>query len=242
MEQEKKLLLLSLSDLFSKKILLYAFSPFLVSMILLAVAFFSLTDITIFGHQDTIAQNESFFAQIMDLSFIHSFTSWLTSFLIYTFGWFFILYLSIFIATIIIGFLTPFIIEEVQKRHYKEIQMIGYSNTIESIWLTLKWAMIMIGLFILLFPLYFIPGLNLIALHLPMYYFFHKMINYDISSHICSREEAKTIQTNNAMLLKIKTAFLYLVSLIPFAIFLGAIFFVIYLGHTYFMEVKKIRN
>ncbi len=99
----------------------------------------------------------------------------------------------------------------------------------------------MILLFILLIPFYFIPLVNIVAINIPLYYFFHKMLTFDVSSSICTKEEAKQIAFFNAKNLRVKTALLYLLSLVPFAIFFGAIFFIIYLGHTYFLEVKKIR-
>ena len=68
------------------------------------------------------------------------------------------------------------------------------------------------------------------------------MMIFDISSNICTKEEDKQIRYFNKSMLRAKTLALYLVSLIPFAIFFGAVFYVIYLGHTYFIEVRKVRS
>jgi hypothetical protein len=68
------------------------------------------------------------------------------------------------------------------------------------------------------------------------------MITYDISSNIATAEEDKQIKFFSKNKLRVKTILLYLISLIPFTIFFGAIFYVIYLGHTYFQEVKKLRT
>ena len=172
----------------------------------------------------------------------YAITSWIATFLIYAIGSFMVLYASIFIAVIVIGFLTPFVLKELQARHYKDVEMIGHSNIISSLFLVIKWAFTMLLMFILLIPFYFIPLLNIIAFNLPLYYFFHKMICFDISSNICTKEENKKIKYFSANKIRLKTVALYLISLIPFAIFFGAIFYVIYLGHTYFLEVKKVRS
>jgi hypothetical protein len=169
-------------------------------------------------------------------------TSWIASFLVYTVGIFLTLYFSIFIAIIIIGFLTPMILRELQKRHYPDIEMIGYSNIAEALFLVLKWAFIMIMLFLVLIPIYFVPLLNIVAFNLPLYYFFHKMLTYDIASTLCTRDEAIRIKFFHASTLRLKTLGLYLISLIPFVIFFASVFYVIYLGHSYFLELRKLRE
>ena len=67
-------------------------------------------------------------------------------------------------------------------------------------------------------------------------------MTYDISSTICTKEENAIIKLRSGNELRLKTLGLYLISLIPFAIFFAAIFYVIYLGNTYFVELGKIRN
>jgi len=169
-------------------------------------------------------------------------TSWIATFLVYTVGSFLVLYLSIFVAVIVVGFLTPFVLKIIQQRHYRDVEMIGYSNLLEAMFLVLKWAAVMILLFIVFVPLYFIPFVNIIAFNLPLYYFFHKMMTYDVSSALCTKEEAKQIKYYNSTALRLKTLILYLISLIPFAVFFGAVFYVIYLGHAYFLELREMRS
>jgi len=259
MNEEKNILAISIKDFFTPKMLKYSVLPFVMSIIIIYILFFSLAGLGLeqLGSLDvqstqTTIQNgvphtESFSAQIEGLSIIqflmsYTITSWIASFLVYAVGGFFMIYISIFIALIIIGFLTPLILKEIQKRHYQDIEIIGYSNILSAIFLMLKWAFIMIILFFLLIPLYFIPLVNIVAFNLPLYYFFHKMITYDIDSTICTKEEALQIKYFSKNKIRVKTLGLYLISLIPFSIFFGAIFYIIYLGHTYFMELRKIRN
>ena len=255
----QNLLLLSIKDFLTPKMLKYSLLPFIITVILMYVVFFILAGIGLdqLGSMDvqttqTTIQNgiphtDSFSARLEGTAIIqflmsYTITSWIASFLVYTIGGFFVLYASIFIAVIVIGFLTPLVMRELQNRHYKDVELIGHSNIISDILSMIKWGFVMVLLFFLLIPLYFIPIVNLIAFNFPLYYFFHKMILYDISTNICTDEEDKQIRFFNKNMLRGKTLLLYLISLIPFAIFFGAIFYVIYLGNTYFIEVKKLRS
>ena len=254
------ILILSIKDFLTPRMLKYAIMPFVATMVVLYLLFFVVagwgldslhTSLDINSIQTTvqngIPHTDNFSAHLENSSIIkflmqYSITSWLAGFLVYAVGGFFTLFASIFIAIIIVGFMTPYVLKELHRRHYSDIEMIGYSNIFESIFLVSKWTFVMILLFFLFIPLYFIPILNIIAFNLPLYYFFHKIMIYDISSNITTREENNKLKYYNKNLLRLRTLFLYLISLIPFAIFFGAIFYVIYLGNTYFIEVRKLRE
>ncbi len=255
---QKDILILSIKDFFTYKMFKYSLAPFLITLVIIYIIFFyvagigveHLGEMHVQSTQTTIENGiphiESFNGILEGNAIIkylmsYTVTSSIATFFMYAFGTFFVLYLSIFIAVIVVGFLTPLVLKELQKRHYKDVEMIGYSNPISSFLSLIKWASIMMLLFIALIPLYFIPLVNIIAFNLPLYYFFHKMITFDVSSNISTKEEFKKIKYFNANSIRLKTLILYLISLIPSAIFLGAIFFVIYLGNTYFLEVRKIR-
>jgi hypothetical protein len=258
-KSEKNLILLSVRDFFTAKMLKYSLAPFIVTIVLMYIIFFVVAGIGVDSMaqmqvhtsettmQNGVPHTESMSTMLEGSAIIqflmsYAVTSWIATFLIYAIGSFLILYASIFIAVLVIGFLTPFVLKELQKRHYKDVDMIGYSNIISGIFLVIKWTVIMLLLFILLIPFYFIPLINIIAFNLPLYYFFHKMITFDISSSICTKEEYKKIHYFSANKIRLKTLALYIISLVPFAIFFGAIYYVIYLGHTYFLEVRKVRN
>ncbi|WP_457743263.1 EI24 domain-containing protein [Sulfurimonas sp.] len=259
MNEETSILSRSIKDLLTKKMMAYSIMPFIISMIVLYILFFivagmgvdQLTTMDIQSTQTTIQNGiphtESFSATLENTAIIKflmssALTSWIASFFVYTIGGFLVLYLSIFVALIVIGFLTHKILTEIKFRHYPDIEMIGYSNAVESIFLTLKWVAVMIVLFLVFIPLYFIPLVNVIAFNFPLYYFFHKMMTYDVSSAICTKEEALKIKFFHGSTLRLKTLGLYLLSLIPFVIFFASVFYVIYLGHSYFIEVRKLRE
>jgi Sulfate transporter CysZ/Etoposide-induced protein 2.4 len=259
MNSENNILALSIKDLFTSKMLKYSLLPFILSMVILYVLFFvvagigleSLGTMSVESSQTSVVNGvpntDTFQATLEGTALIqflmsHAITSWIATFLVYTVGTFLTLYFSIFVALIIIGFLTPTILKELQKRHYNDVEMIGHSNIFEFLFLTLKWIVIMLLMFIIFLPLYFIPLINVIAFNFPLYYFFHKMLTYDISSTICSKDEAVKIKFFHASTLRLKTLALYLISLIPFVIFFAAVFYVIYLGHSYFLETRKLRE
>lgn len=258
MNQEISVFSQSIKDFFTPKMLQYALFPFVITLILMYLLFFVLAGAGIehLGSlnvetsetrlQDGVPHTETLSAKLEGLGIVeflmsYAITSWIVTFFLYAVGGFFTLYLSIFVALLVIGFLTPYILKELHKRHYSELEMPGFSNIFEALFLAFKWVALMLLLFLLLIPLYFIPFINIIALNFPLYYFFHKMMLYDIGSTISTREEFEFLKYTKTNSFRLKTLALYLVSLIPFAIFFGAIYFVIYLGHSYFLEVKKVR-
>jgi len=256
---EKDLLLLSIKDFLTPKMLKYSIVPLIVTAVLMYAVFFILAGIGLdqLGSVDiqttqTTVQNgiehtDSFSAKlegssIMQFLMSYAVTSWIASFLVYAIGSFFVLYFSVFVAVIVIGFLTPFVIKELQSRRYADIELIGHSNTLLSVLQMIKWIFVMLLLFVLFIPLYFIPIVNVIAFNFPLYYFFHKMLIHDVSSNICTKEEDQKIRFFHKNNLRGKTLLLYLVSFVPFAVFFGAVFYVIYISNTYFSEVKKYRS
>ena len=259
MQSEKEILLLSLKDLFTTKMIKYSILPFILSMLVLYALFFlvagagldSLGSMQVESSETTIVNgipNTNTVQATLEGSAIiqflmsHAITSWIATFLVYTVGTLITLYFSIFVALIIVGLLTPTILKEIQKRHYPDVEIIGYSNIISALFSVIRWASIMLLMFIVFVPLYFIPIINIIAFNLPLYYFFHKMITFDVASTICNKDEAMKIKFFNETKLRLKTLALYFISLIPFVVFFASVFYIIYLGHTYFIETKKLRE
>ena len=256
---EVNIFLLSLKDFLTPKMLKFSLLPFILTAVIIYILFFliigiGIEQVMVFDvnssqtyMQDGIPHTETITTKLgldQALSYLMQFalTSWIATFLVYAIGFFIATFASIFIAIIVIGFLTPAIMRELQKRHYPDVELIGFSNLFTALFLVLKWLIIMVLLFIILIPLYFIPFVNIIAFNFPLYYFFHKMLTFDISSTLCTDEEDKKIKYFSKNSIRFKTILLYLLSLIPFTVFFTAVFYVIYLGNTYFLEVKKIRN
>lgn len=252
---EIEILRRSIRDFFSSSMLKLALIPLLVTMIILYILFFGAASFGIDalktvaetsqnGGEVIIDENAPFYfvwlTYLVVFLFKYSITSWLAGFLLYTVGAIFIFHLSVILTLIIIGFLTPFVVNYLKKNHYNNLYLKPYGTILGAIWILLKAFFIMVLLYILLVPLYFLPLVNLIALYLPLYYFFHKLLNYDVSSTILSKEEYKIIYSKNSNSFRIRTFVLYFTSSIPFIALFVAIFYVIYLSHAYFMELEKI--
>lgn len=237
------------------KLLLY---PLAGSIIVLYVTFFAIADFGLdsleqtrlqINEQHTVIQNgvesteqtdQSYTGSaVIDFLLKHTVTSWIVGFLVYTVGFFAIGYMSIFVSLLIIGLLTPRILSMIRQRHYKEIELKGYGNFSEGLSKLFLSAVVMIILFLFLIPLYFIPLVNIFAINLPFFYFFHKMLHFDVGSTLMSKERFSKIYYFNKNKMRYRTLFLYTISLIPFAAFFLSVFYVVYLGHAYFSELQK---
>jgi len=249
-----KLLQISIKDYFTKDMLKLIIFPLLGSFIVMIIAFYSIADMGLSHLEDTqiqIQQHQTMVengvvnetssdetytgSSIIDFLLRYTVTSWIVSFLVYMVGLFAIGYLSIFTSLIIVGFLTPKILHTIHQRHYNTLELEeGYDTIIGGVFKLLKTVVVMIILLIVFIPFYFIPLVNIVAINLPFYYLFHKMLNYDVSANIMSKERFQKLYYINKSSFRAKTFLLYAVSLIPFVAFFIAIFYIIYIGHSYF--------
>lgn len=245
----------SIRDFFTSSMLKIALVPLIVTMIILYMLFFTAADFGISslqeiaqasqnGQEVVIDENAPFyfvwFTYLIVFLFKYSITSWIAGFLLYTLGTVLILQASIIFTIIIIGFLTPMILGILHKRYYSHLRLEGYGTITSSIFVLIKSLFMMIVLFLVLIPVYFVPVLNVIAFAIPLYYFFHKLLNFDVSSTILSKNEYKIIYEKEANSFRFRTLFLYFISMIPFATLFSAVYFVIYLGHAYFIKLDEL--
>ena len=258
--KELEILQISIKDYFTKPFLRILTYPLLGSLLVLYISFFTITNlgldslenvqIEINEHQTQIQNgviDESSTTQtytgnsIIDFLLKHTLTSWIVSFLVYSVGLFAIGYLSIFISLLIIGLLTPKILSMIHKKHYNETKISSYGTISNSIMKLLKSLFMMVIIFLLLMPLYFIPIINIIAINIPFFYFFHKMLHFDVSSTILSYNDYLKIYHNNIYMMRSRSLLLYVLSLIPFVAFFISVFYIIYLGHVYFKELNSLQ-
>lgn len=261
MVTQKNIVVTSIKDFFSPKMIKFSVAPFFISVLFVYTTIFYFAHLTLkdLRHatlhvqktQTTIVEGienidtssmEFQGSSAMDFLMSHALTSWIISFFIYTMGSMLALIITIFITLTIITFLTPYILKELQRKHYADVEMKGYDNIFWSFLKVIRWFVIMVGMFLLFIPFYFIPILNVIMFNLPMYYFFHKVLTYDIASNITTKNEYKKIMFFTGTDIRIKTFFLYLLSLIPFTILFTGVLYVIFMGHTFFKEVNELRT
>ncbi|AXH10257.1 hypothetical protein CP960_02755 [Malaciobacter halophilus] len=250
---ELDLVKVSIKDFFTKKMLKFSILPLIFTLIVMYILFFSAAGYGMDSLQIVItqAQNGEEIAVANDAPFYfdwatfllqYSVTAWIVGFLVYTVGIIFVMMFSVFLTLAIIGFLTPFILKALHKRHYSDLQMNGHGTILTPLIVLVKSTLVMIFLFIAFIPLYFIPFINIIAFNLPFYYFFHKLLNHDVASTILSDEEYFTIHKKEKNSFRIRTFLLYMLSLVPFITLFSAVFFIIYLGHGYFIELRKLKQ
>ena len=245
--------LLSTKDFFTKKMLTYALAPFFFTLVVVYSIFFSAASNTLDSMEQNIQIEKSHTYQDNgithtenstevysgDNAFLrflmeYSLTSWLVSFFVFTIGGMMMFVVAIFSAILIIGFLTPAIIRELQRRHYPDVALQGHGNPVTSLLHSVKYIFVTVLLLIAFIPLYFIPIINIVAFNLPFYYLFHKFYLLDVGTAILLKEEYKKMMYFQGNKVRLVTLILYALSLVPFAALFTPVFNVIVIGHTVF--------
>lgn len=254
---EIEIIFRSIKDFFSSEMLKIALIPVIITMIILYTLFFTAAGFGIDSLQGVVTASQNGQEVVIDENapfyfvwatyaiiflFKYSFISWIAGFLFYTMGTVLIFQFSIILSLIIIGFLTPMILKILHRKYYSHLKLQGYGNLVLPLWVLLKSFFIMMLLFILFIPIYFIPVLNIIAFSFPLYYFFHKLLNFDVSSTILSKEQYKIIHEKEAHSFRLRTLFLYFISMIPFATLFTTVYYIIYLGHAYFIKLDELEK
>ena len=250
---------LSVDDYFTKKMLIFAFGPFIATllafMIFISPVYHTLIDSTnsstiqiettqtTYDNGDTSTENSHIIytgdSSFLDFILNNGVVSWI----ILTFSFFLLMMvmfvIAMVVAILIIGFLTPAIMREIQKRHYPDLPLEEHGNIITTLFHSLRYVMVMFLLLFMMIPLYFIPFVNIIAVNLPFYYLFHKFYMLDVSTTAMSKEQYKQMMYFNKNSVRGTTLGLYLLSMIPFAALFTPVFNVIVLGHMAMRNRQK---
>lgn len=252
---EGALLSKALSDFFTTKFLVLSTAPFLITM---AIAFFVLFQASgeFFDmlnaaaqagqHPGTVPSNElAQFAQQYPIlsailgSFIFKAVA---GTLFYIIGGGIAVLVSVILAVIIVGFFTPMIVKEVQRRHYPDIEMKSTVSVGDYLLFVLKKIGIFLLFLLVSLPFWFVPVVGIVAMNAPFYYLFHQMLTRDVAGEILDKEEMKLLFKEAKWRLATTTLILYLLSLIPGVGILGQVFFVIVLAHQIFQETARLRR
>ena len=175
------------------------------------------------------------------LSFIleHKFLMSMFHFFVYLGAGVVIYYIFFTIYAFIISFFNTFFIQYIQNKYYENVELKGM-NILTSVFFYIKAILGTLVLFIVLSPTYLIPAIN-ILIFLPIYYFFHKTLVFDVSSVINNSKEYKQIKRANWGELKARTGFCFMLTLIPLFGILLYPYYVLYLGHYMMQETKELR-
>lgn len=215
-------LTLGFRDLFDRKVLLVTIFPFILTSFLFAGE----TLLAIFW---AIPELESLFAE--GLTNMAQTKPWLASMM----QWFdgglvdviadillgigfvgLLMIINVFLAILLIGvFFTEQLIAKVNDSHY-HVQLQPFGTLPEIIWFAIKALGKFLLLFLLFSPLYFVPGLNVLALALPAFLFLKSTVLFDVASQSITREQYRRILRENKLFLYILTIPLYLLIYVPF--------------------------
>jgi len=254
----------SLSDFFTKEILRLAIIPLIASILILYTLFFSAvssvmpqngnfiqieettTSTDINSGVTTVTNETSIEGGLVEIALNYilksTMVSRLMSFLVYTVGSILVVVLSIFVSLIVISFLTPTILRILQNSHYPQIEIKSYGSFATGLWIISKAIFMMIFLFIVLIPFYFIPFINVIIFNIPFFYMFHKVLSFDISSCMMSEDDYARIKAKHGDSFVARSILLYSMSLIPFMGLFIPLFYVVYLGNSYFVKLEYLYN
>lgn len=234
---------LALRDFLTPKFLLLSTLPLILSVIVLGF-------IMILGGREiydalnagavsgdfSFLDEERFPTTAKILSF--SVTKWIISALFYVAGSFLVLMLSVFIALIVAGFLTPVIASEINKRHYQNAQISGISTTgslkLIGVVLLKFTAVLLISL-----PFLFVPVLNLFVIQVPFFYLYYSLLFIDVGSSTLSKPKFELFwMDGGGYEFKFTALIFYLLCLIPLVGLFLQIFFVIYFSHFFFQKER----
>ena len=226
----------SISDFFSAKFLTLSVAPIMIVFaIIFGVYFMSDFDLFSLG---IIDNSSSWFGWILSIPAI----SWLVNAFLQILIWGLLIVVSVVLSIIVVGFFTPKIVKEVQKRHYQDERISKEFTLSKGFFHYVKIFFIFFTLLAFTLPLAVIPGVNLAILYVPFYYLFHNFLVLDVGSSIVSPKEFKQIVKNNKALFRSTTFTLYLISLIPLSGILLQVFYVIVISHEFFMKKRELNR
>lgn len=258
MKEEWSVLLKSLKDYGSRELLKFALLPFLVSAFLLFGLFWGAADMGLdaldglsveYHHQSQSVENGELSTELVHIkeegmSALRAVLGstvgvWVISLFVYGLGAVVVGMVSIYTALVVVGFLTPWIVRAVHKKGWEHIALEGSGTLLGALGMLLKQTAVMVGLFIVLIPLYFVPLVNVIAFNVPLFYFFHRMLHYDVASEMMRPEQRAVITLHTKGRLRFRSLLLYLLSMLPFVWLFIPVFYIVYVANGYFSALEQ---
>lgn len=235
-----KLFSISWRDFLTRKFIILSIFPIICSVLTLGVGLFFIGNE--FGEILYNALNSGDFG-LFDLScypFImsvikHKMFFWIISATFYAIGTYFMLMFSIIMALFIAGFLTPIVANEINARHYNiSFEPISAMHSLKLVCIViLKFFVILL----ICLPFMFVPFLNFIAINIPFFYIYLKLLLIDIGSNTLTKQRFEIAWLENGgFKFMFFTFIFYIVSLVPILGLLFQLFFIIFLSHIFFRK------
>ncbi|AQW82950.1 EI24 domain-containing protein [Campylobacter pinnipediorum] len=227
---------LSVADFWSKKIILLSILPFLLSVLVFGFsAYFASVNLTEFII-DTLSGWGYEYFDLNEYGFFQAITEgvlfkWIFYSIIYALVAYFVLVASVFSSLIIVGFLTPIVVKEINLRHYN----IDVKNPINFMFITKSMCAILIKfifIFIACLPFLFLPFVNFIIISVPFFYLYYKFLLIDVGSNILNEIKFKIAYLENGgFFFMLSCLVFYAMCLIPIVGLFFQLFFIIFLTH-----------
>lgn len=226
----------SLKNYLSPRFLGLSFATLLIPLIILgglvvfsgSELFSILTQGASSGDFDFVnAQEYPFLVKILQFAFI----KWLIITVFYTIGGLFAVLLSLVIAMIVLGFLTPYVTSYIHKKYYAHIP-IEPMTSFKVFGLMAGAILKFFILFLLCLPFLFIPY----AINIPFFYLFYKFMVIDVGSNIMNEKRLRIAEKREFSKLFFQTLLFFILSLIPIIGIFLQLLFVIYFTHFFFQN------
>lgn len=229
-------LITSFKDFLTFKFLAFSLVPLIISSIIFGGIFAYM--INYVANIDFNEEAFNFFLGTIVLYFIQTIIMIITI----SGGGILALHLSVFFALVIVSFLTPMIVKEINLKYYNynKLDEIGFA---QITWLLIK--IVLKFLFFLFFVIIFhiIPVINLIAPFLMfclMFYLFFNFLIYDVASCVLNKNDFLRFNPFQFKYLSWVFGF-YLICNIPYVGFFLPVFFVIFLSHLLFQNEIRLK-
>lgn len=245
MNNKPNIFIASLGDFLSPRVLLISLVSLIITMAVFMIAIFvffgSIESLSLWfigwmgGLEQTIEQN--WLLSIVSLFFI---TKAIVGILIFFTSAFIVYFLFLVVYSLIVGLFSGSFIKEIGQRYYPDVKLEGLS-LFSYLFILTKILLVGMLLFILMSPLVFVPGLNLLFF-VPLYYMFHKMLVLDVASTVSSTGEYVKIKRTNGGGIKMISLVCFGLTLIPFIGVVVYPFYVIVMSHFIFQKTRELRS
>ena len=143
-------------------------------------------------------------------------------------------YLILLFAMIITGFMTDSIVKVVHDKHYPNVDYQGHGTMLGMLGKMLKFGLLLLLLFLLTFPMLFVPLINIVWFWLLGFLFFRYALTLDVGQVILSEKMFNDIKGLGTWSPTLVLGLFFLLSTFPILGLFAPVFGVIALSHYYF--------
>lgn len=236
----------TLADLKEPAILWRLFIPFAAAMVLVSLLGYGLFGVLLFS--DWVTQNpmvvefsawsQSAQNSIGSIPLIGGLLLWVIGFVVTlvagVLGFLLGSYLVLLFAMIITGFMTDSLVKVVHDKHYPHTPYSGHGSIGGMLWKLTKFGLLMLLLFLVTFPMLFIPLINVVWFWLLGFLFFRYSLVLDVGQVILPEPLFNRVKGLGNGTSTLTLAGLFALSLLPILSLFAPVLGVIALAHYYF--------